>query len=197
MSKSSDDSYTSFLNHIRRYITLSAEDEAFLLSRVYPLKVKSKQFIMEEGEVCIARYFVSKGCVRMYLNTDYGTDQVIQFAIDNWWMADYNSLEMQRPSVHYIQAVEPSELIVLEKKVQEELFRKILSLERYFRIIYQRAYTASLSRIHFILNLSGEERYKHFSTSFPDFVQRVPQYMLASYLGFTPEFLSKIRAKKD
>jgi CRP/FNR family transcriptional regulator len=105
------------------------------------------------------------------------------------------SLESGKPSHFNIQAIENSEVAILDKKIQEELFAAIPQLERYFRMILQRSYAASQIRIKFIYSLSGEERYHQFNASFPEFVQRVPQYMLASYLGFTPEFLSKIRAK--
>jgi CRP-like cAMP-binding protein len=153
--------------------------------------------ILAQGQICTANYFIVKGCFRMYLNTLDGTEQIIQFGIDNWWITDYTSLDSGKPSLFNIQALEKSSVVVVDKRVQEELFEKIPKLERYFRIILQRAYAASLTRIHYIFNLSGEERYHHFHRLFPEFVQRVPQYMLASYLGFTPEFLSKIRAKKD
>ena len=132
----------------------------------------------------------------MYINTDEGTEQIVQFAIDNWWITDYNSFDFQKPSLFNIQAVENCEIAFIKKETQEELFKKLPQLERYFRIILQRSFAASIMRIQYIFNQSGEERYRHFNSSFPDFVQRVPQYMLASYLGFTPEFLSKIRGKK-
>jgi CRP-like cAMP-binding protein len=187
---------TGFLDHLRKYISLSDSDTALLQKCAAQRLVKNKEYLLEEGQICQASYFVVDGCLRMYLNTDYGTEQIVQFAINNWWMSDYTSMDRQRPSLHYIQAVEKTTVVILEKNIQEDLFAKIPKLERYFRIIHQRAYSATLARIHFILNLSGEQRYHHFANSFPDFVQRVPQYMLASYLGFTPEFLSKIRAKK-
>ena len=173
------------------------QDEEWLSASIHFREVSNKEFLLQAGQVCTASYFIIEGCFRMYLNTDYGTEQIIQFGIDNWWISDYASLESQHPSHHFIQAVEKSSILVIEKQAQGFLFQKIPQLERYFRIIFQRAYTAQLNRIHFILNLSGEERYHHFHDAFPDFVQRVPQYMLASYLGFTPEFLSKVRGRKN
>jgi CRP-like cAMP-binding protein len=149
------------------------------------------------GQVCNACYFVVKGCLRMYTIPDNGTEQIVQFGIDNWWICDYTSFDSQKPSMFNIQAVEPSTLIYIDKKSQEELFAKVPKLERYFRLILQRAYSATLMRVHYIFTSTGEARYHHFNSLFPEFVQRIPQYMLASYLGFTPEFLSKIRAKKS
>jgi CRP-like cAMP-binding protein len=182
--------------HIRKYTSLQSHEEKWLRENLEYRDVKNKSFLFEAGQICTANYFVIKGCLRMYLHTQQGSEQIIQFGIDNWWITDHISLNLQQPSRHYLQAVEHSAILVFKHAVQEEAFQKVPQLERYFRIIYERAYAASLTRIHYILNLSGEERYIQFTTSFPDFVQRVPQYMLASFLGFTPEFLSKVRGKK-
>lgn len=185
------------LAHIRKFTSLTTDEEKLLLSYCRFRTVKKKEHILHEGEVCQANYFVLKGCMRMYVITEKGAEQMIQFAIDNWWISDYNSFDRQTPSGFNIQAVEPSELAFFDKKSQDALFKAIPSIEAYFRVVYQRAYAASLMRIQYIYCLSAEERYLQFSRNFPEFVQRVPQYMIASYLGFTPEFLSKTRAKRS
>jgi len=133
----------------------------------------------------------------MYYINDNGVEQILHFGIENWWISDYSSMDRQMPSEFYLQAIEASEVAVLKKSVQEELLAKVPKLERYFRAIFQRAYAASQMRVKYIYTLTREERYHHFTNSFPGFVQRIPQYMLASYLGFTPEFLSKLRARKE
>jgi len=188
--------HTKLFSHIRRFVPLSTEDEAVIIKYVRFEKIKNKDFLLKTGQVCHSTYFVVDGCLRMYLVADRGIEQILQFAISDWWISDYTSFESQLPSQFSIQALEDSEIIILDKKNQEALLIMVPQLERYFRLILQRAYSATLMRIHFIYNLSGEERYRGFAGSFPDFVQRIPQYMLASYLGFTPEFLSKVRAKK-
>jgi CRP/FNR family transcriptional regulator len=188
--------YKALLDHIGNYVSLGREEQDEMLSYLKHRQLKKKEHILREGQVCTANYFILRGCVRLYVVNDKGAEQIIQFGIDNWWISDYSSLERQTPSGFHIQAVENSEIAILEKKQQDELFRKIPQLETYFRIIYQRAYAASQMRIQYIFCQSGEERYHQFNNSFPEFVQRVPQYMLASFLGFTPEFLSKTRAKK-
>ncbi len=188
--------HAPLLIHLRKYIPLN-EEEKVLLSCLDFQSVKKKEHLLTEGNVCSANHFILKGCCRMYMNTDEGTEQIVQFAIDNWWITDYNSFDFQKPSHFNIQAVEDCEVAFIKKEIQEDLFSKLPQLERYFRIILQRSFAASIMRIQYIFNQSGEERYRHFNSSFPDFVQRVPQYMLASYLGFTPEFLSKIRGKKS
>ena len=185
------------IDHIKRFVTLTTDEEHLLPEYIQHKEIKNKEYLLQTGQVCKANHFVLKGCFRMYSQTDNGTEQIVQFGIDNWWVADYNSYDQQKPSIFNIQALEEGHVAVLERQVQEALLSKVPKLERYFRLVLQRAYAATLMRVHFIYSQSGEERYRHFNSLFPGFVQRIPQYMLASYLGFTPEFLSKIRAKKQ
>jgi CRP/FNR family transcriptional regulator, anaerobic regulatory protein len=186
----------ALLTHIRKFVSFSKEEEKILLPYLKVKSLKKKEILLKEGQICAANHFVTKGCLRMFYITEEGNEQMIQFAIDNWWMTDYMSFDSRKPSQFNIQAVENSEIVYLEKKKMEELFAELPKMERYFRIIIQKAYAASVMRLRYIFTQSGEERFRHFSESFPEFVQRVPQYMLASYLGFSAEFLSKIRAKK-
>ena len=134
--------------------------------------------------------------MRGYFINEKGGEQTSQFALENWWITDFMAFDQQRASHFFVQAVEDSDVISLTRNGQDILLSKVPQLERYFRLVVQRSYAASQLRIKYLFSQSGEERYKHFNESFPEFVQRVPQYMLASYLGFTPEFLSKIRAGK-
>jgi CRP/FNR family transcriptional regulator, anaerobic regulatory protein len=189
--------FENLLTHIKRYISLTDEEEKILLSYFKHKEVKKKEHIQKEGQICSANHFILKGCLRMYSITEAGTEQIVQFGIENWWITDYMSLDRQIPSQFSIQAVEPSAIAILNKNIQDELFNRVPELERYFRLVLQRAYAASVMRVKFIFTESGEERFNNFNNAFPEFIQRIPQYMLASYLGFTPEFLSKIRAKKS
>ncbi len=132
----------------------------------------------------------------MFYITDKGTEQITQFAIENWWLADHMSLMMQKPSQFFIQAVEDTNLVALDYRRQEELLQQVPKMERYFRLMMQRGFAAMQMRIKYLHDFSKEDAYLQFSTLFPGFVQRVPQYMLASYLGLTPEYLSEIRKKK-
>jgi CRP/FNR family transcriptional regulator len=189
--------YAPLLAHIARYVTLTEAETALLLSYLKQQTIARKDHLLLEGQVCPANYFVLSGCLRTYLTTEKGTEQTILFGIENWWLTDYASLDNQTPSQFCIQAVETTQVVVFERTVQEEVFRQLPQLERYFRLVLQRAAAAALFRIKFLFSLSGEARYRHFNQAWPGFVQRVPQYMLASFLGFTPEFLSKVRAKVD
>jgi CRP-like cAMP-binding protein len=183
--------------HIRRFVTLTSEEEKMVLAGFACRDVKKKDHILKEGQLCTSNHFILKGCFRMYAITETGLEQIVHFGIENWWITDYMSLDRQIPSQFSIQAIEPSTIAILHKQAQDELFDRVPKLERYFRLVLQRAYAASIMRVKFIFTESGEERFRNFNNAFPEFIQRIPQYMLASYLGFTPEFLSKIRAKKS
>ena len=188
--------FAEIVTHMRRFISLSAAEEALLASKLYSREVKKKEHLLQAGEVCHENYFITQGCFRLYLVTDKGVEQVIQFGIEDWWITDYVSFSSGKPSGFYIQAIENARVVVLNRQIQEELFEQIPQLEKYFRLVLERAYAAQLNRIHYIFNLTGEENYKLMVKNYPGFVQRVPQYMLASFLGITPEFLSALRAKK-
>ncbi|KUG09340.1 Crp/Fnr family transcriptional regulator [Solirubrum puertoriconensis] len=189
--------YASLLAHIARYVSLSEAEAELLPQYLKPLTLARKEHLLLQGQVCTANYFVVQGCLRTYFLTEKGAEQTVQFAIERWWLTDYASLDAHAPSEFFIQAVEPTQVLVLEQRVQEELFAQLPQLERYFRLVLQRATAAALFRVKVLFGQTGAARYQHFSTAFPEFVQRVPQYMLASYLGFTPEFLSKIRARME
>jgi CRP/FNR family transcriptional regulator len=188
--------YESLFAHIRKFVPLSGEEENILHSALRHKKLRKKEFLLKEREVCTANHFVLKGCFRMYFIQENGVEQIIQFAIENWWITDFQSLDWQQPTRFYIQAIEPAEVAILDRRVMDEVFDRVPGLDRYLRLIVQRAFAASQQNLLFIYTFSGEERYHHFSAAFPEFVQRVPQYMVASYLGFTPEFVSKIKSRR-
>lgn len=131
----------------------------------------------------------------MFYNNDKGFEQIIQFAIEGWWLTDYFSIDSQQASEYNTQAIEASEILSIDKASFDKLTEKAPLLERYFRVMAQRGLAASQFRLKQIFSLSKEEMYLHFNSLFPYFIQRVPQYMLASYLGITPEYLSEIKKK--
>lgn len=182
--------------HIDKFVSLNEDEVQEVSAAVNLVTLKKKQFILEPGEVCRYNYFVSKGCMRLYFINRNGQELITQFGIENWWITDYGSLETGHSSSYYIQAIEDAELVSINKKTYDELLLKVPKMERYFRLILQRTHTATMRRIEYSRDQTDEERYRHFVSLFPGFVQRIPQYMLASYLGFTPQFLSKIRARK-
>ncbi|WP_313807173.1 Crp/Fnr family transcriptional regulator [Flavobacterium sp.] len=186
----------SLLNHIQRKTILNQEEQGKLLSKIESRTLKKKEHLLKEGDVCNFFCFIEKGCGRIYLINEKGNEQTLQFGIEDWWIVDYMSYSTENPSHFYIQAIENSDVLILHKNDLEQLLKEIPKLERYFRIVLQKSFAASQMRIKFLFTMSAEERYHHFNNSFPEFVQRVPQYMLASYLDFSAEFMSKIRAGK-
>lgn len=182
--------------HIRRFVQLTANEEEILFAKLQHIKLKRKEYLLQAGKQCAGNYFVLKGCLRQYFVNQKLNEQIIQFGLEDWWIADQDSLLNHQPATTYIQAIENCELLLLPEKEREDLFNKVPAVERYFFIMMQKAYVASQRRIGFIFNQSDEERFRYFSKLNPAFVQRVPQYMLASYLGFTPQFMSRLRAKK-
>jgi len=188
--------YPGFITHVRRYVELSDDDVLKLEPYLRHMELKRREYLLHEGEVCRYNYFVEKGCLRMFFNNDKMVEQTTQFAIENWWLSDYFSYARQSPSEYAIQAVEKSVIVAVDYHRQDDLFVELPQLERYFRIMMQRALSASQLRVKMIYQLSKEEMYRHFNTSYPQFFQRVPQYMIASYLGLTPEYMSELRKKK-
>lgn len=188
--------HSALFEHIRKFVNLEQTDITILESSLDISKIKKKENVLQEGQICNTMYFVAKGCFRQYIINSKGTEQTLQFAIENWWITDYLSYYNEAPSNFYIQAIENCDVIAIQKPVLESLLIKIPKLERYFRIVSQKTFGAAQMRIKFLFTMSAEERYHYFSSQNPEFVQRVPQYMLASYLDFSAEFMSKIRAGK-
>ncbi len=186
----------ALLDHIAKFISLDEKEAEILLSGLSEINPKKKEHLFEAGHVCDRLFFVVKGCLRLYVITEKGSEQTHQFMIENWWLSDYLSFHNGTPAEFYVQAVENSQVLTITKTDLEAVLAKVPKLERYFRLCYQKAVGAAQKRIKYLFSMSAEERYHNMNDQFPDFVQRVPQYMLASYLDFSAEFLSKIRAGK-
>lgn len=185
----------NLINHIQKFVTIPNEDVNGILHFFQATEVKKKTNLQEEGKLCKAHYFVAKGCLRLFFINEKGVEQTIQFALENWWLTDYMAYHNKLPAQHFIQAVEPSAVLCITKESEEKLLAAYPYMEKYFRIIYQRATAAAQRRIRLLYELSREEMYLNFTRLYPEFVQRIPQYLLASFLGFTPEYLSEIRKK--
>lgn len=186
---------SNLIAHIKKYVSINEAETEALLSFCKHLSVKKKAYLLKEGQVCKSNYFVEQGCLRLFFINEKGTEQITQFAIENWWIADYMSLNTQASSQYFLQAVEASDIISINHIVKEKLFNRLPQLERYFRIMAEKGYAASQRRIKYLYDFSKEESYQHFINSYLFFAQRIPQYMLASFLNLTPEYLSELRKK--
>ena len=174
-------------------ITLT--DEEFNLAKTFfiPKKLRKKQYLLQEGDVCKYLAFVEKGILRSYSVDEKGNEHIIQFALEGWWIADNYSLLTGEPSGYNIDALEDAEVLLLSQAGNEMLFDKIPKFERYFRFLMQNNMIALQRRLLGSLSQSAEEKYTRLSQAYPDIIQRVPQHLIASYLGVTPETLSRIR----
>lgn len=188
--------YPSLVEHIKKFVDLDENEVEILHRYTKSLSFRKKENLLSNGQVSRKLYFVEKGCLRMFFLNSKSTEQITQFAIDGWWITDFFSFMDNQPSEYYIQAIESSKVLSIDSHVFDNLLKELPQLERYFRIIMQKNLAASQLRAKYLYEMSKEEFYHHFSTSFPEFVQRVPQYMIASYLGLTPEYVSELRKKK-
>ena len=185
-------SYTPLINNMSKFISLT-EDEIDLFCSYLSLKeVKKKDYLLRQGEICRSNNFVIKGCFKAF-DINNGEEKITQFAIESWWLTDVKSFTTQCPALFFIQALEDSEVIQLPYDKMEEVYQKIPKIERFFRIAFQISFANIQERIVKMNSLSGKERYKRFITTYPKIEQRVPQYMIGSYLGLTPVFLSNVR----
>ncbi|NND31339.1 MAG: Crp/Fnr family transcriptional regulator [Saprospiraceae bacterium] len=181
------------IDHLSRYVTLSDVEISLLKSRITFRKYPRNQFVVQQGDICRHESFVVSGCLRTYHIDRQGNEHIIMFAVEDWWTSDLGSFISQTPANYNVQCLEPTLLIQFSQENLETLYQEIPVLERFFRIILQRAYVAADKRIIQNFSLTAKERYLEFRNQYPQIEQRVPQYMIASYLGITKEFLSKIR----
>lgn len=184
-----------FKKHISKFVQVSDDEFEEIKKFFDSKKVVKKENLLEVGEICRHHYFVLTGLLRKFFINEKGIEQTTEFAIETWWITDNFAYENQISTEFYIQAVEKSTVLYITQEKQEKLLEEFPAMERYFRFVYQRAYAAAQKRIQFLFSLSKEEFYLQAIRNHPEFVQRVPQYLIASYLGFTPEYLSEIRKR--
>lgn len=186
--------YDLILKNISRFIILTPEEEQYFISQLKVKKLKKKQYLIKEGDITHYEYFVNKGCLRTYTIDERGLEHIIQFAIEDWWTGDMYSFLTQTPARYTIDALEDSELICLEKSVLEQLYIKVPKFEKFFRHLLQNAFISLQERIISNLSQPADERYCNFIEKYPKMEQRLPLKQIASYLGITPESLSRIRS---
>ena len=186
----------AILDYVSQHVRLTSQEQEQLLGFVTERKILKKQYLLQAGDVCTYQSMVASGCLRVFFSDPEGTEHTMQFAIENWWVADLGSFITGKPAFYHIQALEDTFVLQLHRDRMEELYATIPKLERFFRIIVQRGYIAAQNRIISNLSEPAEVRYNRFRDKYPQIDNRVPQYMIASYLGITPEFLSKIRKRR-
>lgn len=185
-----------FIAHLQNKVALTEEELAEILAVFKIKQIKKKQFIIQPEFVAKHRNYVLKGAFRGYVIDGKGEDHTIQFAIEDWWISDYNSYIYQQPATMFVVALEDSVILQIDHESEQQLKSANHKFETIFRIMAERAAAFQQRRVISNLTQSAEERYHHFLERYPLIAQRVPQYTLASYLGMTTEFLSKIRNNK-
>ncbi|MFT5963846.1 MAG: CRP-like cAMP-binding protein [Flavobacterium sp.] len=185
--------YGQLAKSIGEKVVLSIEEFELCKTFFIPKKIRKKQTLLLEGDVCTYNTFIEKGVLRSYTIDEKGNEHIVQFGFEGWWITDLSSYLTGANSTYTIEAIEDSELLLLTTAAREELMVQLPAFERYQRLLLQNAYIALQARVNSALNLTAEEKYLKLTASYPNIIARVPQHMVASYLGLTPETLSRIR----
>ena len=187
------DPHQNILQNIKRYVDLKVEDENAFVAIIKRSRVKKRQFIVQPNFVCTHQTYIEKGTFRSYFLTDEGTEHTLQFAIEDWFISDFTSYIYQKPASLYVEALQDSIIDQIEYNDVEKLCATNPVFEKFFRIVAQKSFAFSQRRILSNLGKTAAQRYFEFNEMYPSIVERVPQYALASYLGMSAEFLSKIK----
>lgn len=182
-----------FIDYVNRVIALTPEEEEILVSKIAYRKYLKGQYLLQQGDVCLFSGFIISGCTKTFFVDEEGQEHVVMFSIEDWWASDMGSFISQKPADFNVQCLENTEIIQLSYDNQSELLQKIPKLERFFRIIVERAFVSSQKRIVRNFSMNAKQRYLYFRSQYPQIEQRIPQYLIASYMGITKEFLSKIK----
>lgn len=185
--------YQSIKEHITKHIHPSQNELEIFTSMLSEVHVSKRKFLLQPGTSVNYEYFVVKGCLEAYYIDVKGNRHIVQFAIENWWIGDFDAFYNHIPSKLYIEAIEDATLFAISNKDLEQLFKQAPIFERYFRILITSAYIGQSKRILSSLEKDTKERYLEFCNNYPSIEHRVPNYHIANYLGVSAERLSRIR----
>lgn len=182
-----------FLKYLSGKFLLSEEESAAFSRFCTIKKLRRRQYLLQQGDVWQKNAFVAKGVLRTYRVDEKGTEHIMQFSIENWWAGDRQSYHSGLPSAFNIEALEDAEIVLIPKADFDRLQIEIPKFGEFTRALLERSFIASQNRIHASISYSAEEKYADFTKTYPDITNRIPQHMIASYLGISPETLSRIR----
>lgn len=183
------------LQNIGKHITLDPTEIEFFISLLESKLIRRKDFLLQPGEICKTENFIVMGCLRTYSVDQDGVEHIVMFGIEDWWVGDLYSFLTATPAQYYIDALEDTHVLQINKQNLDLLYERVPKFERFFRLIIQNAFIAQQNRINQNLSFTAEQRYLEFVKKYPHFEQRIPQKQVAAYLGMTPVFLSMLRRK--
>lgn len=186
-----------FLDYLKQYIELTDDEATIIVSRLSTRRYLKGQYIVQSGDICRQQSFVVSGSIRTFYLDKNGNEHIVMFGIENWWCADLGSFITQTPADFDVQCLEKTEVIQMSYEDSQTLYKEVPKMERFFRLLIQNAYVKAQKRIVQNYSMTAQERYLQFCQDYPMIEQRVPQYMIASYLGITKEFLSTIRSQRS
>ena len=189
--------FDKFRAFIERMIPITDEQFEFVKSQLIPRKVKKHEFLVRAGDVAKHSIFVASGCLRTYTIDDKGKEHILQFSVENWWTGDHNSFITGSPTPYFIEALEDSEVLLFDEMCMQNVLAHIPAMAPHYVEGLQKHSAAKSKRLASTLSASAEERYDDFLKTYPTIAERVPQHMIASYLGISPETLSRIRKQQS
>src|ERR1700742_3973452 len=173
-------------------VTLSEDERNLIISKLKPKKLRKKQYFLQEGNVCKYMGFIVKGATRMFAVDEKGHEHILHFGLEEWWVGDYESFHLRTSSKYYVEALEDIDMILITNEQLHDLAKTVPAIAAMLESLNRGATIANNKRMHAAISLTAEERYEDLARTYPHFFQRFPQNMLASYLGISPETLSRI-----
>ncbi|MDT0645883.1 Crp/Fnr family transcriptional regulator [Zunongwangia sp. F260] len=180
---------------VNETIKITNEEFEYAKTLFVPKKLRKKRFLLQDGDICLYTTFVERGLLRSFTIDDKGNEHILQFGLQGWWVGDLYSFLTEEPSEYNIEALEDSELLLITRSSWDLLLDEVPAFERYFRTLIQNNLIATQRRLMGTMSTTAEERYHKLLKDFPDISQRVPQHMIASYIGVTRETLSRLRSQ--
>lgn len=187
--------YELFFKKFNEKVLLTTEEQDLVQQYLAPKKLRKKQYLLQEGDICKNICFVEKGALKAYVLDDTGQEHITAFALEGWTMGDLASFMKQEPATLNIDALEDCELILISKQAHDDLLERLPKYQIYIRMLMTDAYMALQKRTTNMISLSLDDRYFALTQMYPNIVQRVPQHMIASFMGLSPETLSRIRSR--
>jgi CRP-like cAMP-binding protein len=189
--------YDLILSNVAKHIQLTSDEIAYFTSILKVRKIRKRQYLLQAGDISLHENFVNKGCLRAYTIDPQGEEHIVMFALEGWWVSDLYSFLTNTPATQNIDALEDSEVFSIERSDLDILYEKVPKFNKLFLKLLQNAFVAHQRRIIASISQTAEEQYLDFIKRYPSIEQRVPQHQIASYLGISPETISRIRKNQS